>query len=163
MSKRTTGTVRNTSRRATRRKRSAMGCNRSRSVWKPWSRRMRRYAKSLQSFTPGDSKAKDNCVVLKGDAEMTSRPPLPPFTHETAVQKVRLAEDGWNTRDPEKVALAYALDSRWRNRSEFIKGRNEIIPFLSRKWAKELDYRLIKELWTFTGSRIAVRFAYEWH
>jgi uncharacterized protein len=96
---------------------------------------------------------------------MTSaiRPPLPPFTRETAIQKVRLAEDGWNTRDPERVALSYAIDSRWRNRSEFIHGRNEIIAFLWRKWAKELDYRLIKEVWAFTGNRIAVRFAYEWH
>jgi nuclear transport factor 2 (NTF2) superfamily protein len=77
--------------------------------------------------------------------------------------KVLLAEDGWNSRDPAKVALAYAIDSRWRNRSEFINGRSEIIAFLSRKWAKELDYRLIKEMWAFTGNRIAVRFAYEWH
>jgi len=92
-----------------------------------------------------------------------TRPPLPPFTRETAIQKVRLAEDSWNTRDPGKVALAYASDSRWRNRSEFINGRNEIIAFLSRKWSRELDYRLIKELWAFTGNRIAVRFAYEWH
>ncbi len=94
---------------------------------------------------------------------MASRHPLPPFTHESAIQKVRLAEDVWNTRDPGKVALAYTIDSRWRNRSEFINGRNEIIAFLSRKWAKELNYRLIKELWAFTGNRIAVRFAYEWH
>ena len=92
-----------------------------------------------------------------------TRPPLPPFTRETAIQKVRFAEDGWNTRDPEKVALAYAIDSRWRNRAEFPNGRREIIQFLKRKWAKELDYRLIKELWAFTGNRIAVRFAYEWH
>ena len=96
-------------------------------------------------------------------ATIATHPPLPPFTRETAIQKVRLAEDGWNTRKPEQVALAYAIDSRWRNRSEFINGRNEIIAFLSRKWAKELDYRLIKELWAFTGNRIAVRFAYEWH
>jgi uncharacterized protein len=89
-------------------------------------------------------------------ASMVTRPPLPPFTRESAIQKVRLAEDGWNTRDPGKVALAYAVDSRWRNRSEFVNGRNEIIAFLSRKWAKELDYRLIKELWAFTGNRIAV-------
>lgn len=92
-----------------------------------------------------------------------TRPPLPPFTRESAIQKARLAEDSWNNRDPEKVALAYAMDSRWRNRSEFINGRNEIIAFLSRKWVKELDYRLIKEMWAFTGNRIAVRFAYEWH
>ena len=94
---------------------------------------------------------------------MTTRPPLPPFTRETATQKVRLAEDAWNTRDPGKVALAYSLDSRWRNRAEFVNGREEIVAFLSRKWAKELDYRLIKELWAFTDDRIAVRFAYEWH
>src|SRR5262245_36509347 len=93
----------------------------------------------------------------------TGRQPFPQFTHESSIQKVRLAEDAWNTRDPEKVALAYAIDSRWRNRSEFVKGRNQIVAFLSRKWAKELDYRLIKELWAFTGNRIAVRFAYEWH
>ena len=93
----------------------------------------------------------------------TTRPPLPPFSRETAIQKVRLAEDGWNSREPEKVALAYTLDSRWRNRSEFVNGRQEIIAFLTRKWAKELDYRLIKELWAFEGNRIAVRFAYEWH
>jgi nuclear transport factor 2 (NTF2) superfamily protein len=91
------------------------------------------------------------------------RPPLPPFTRETAIEKVRLAEDGWNSRDPEKVALAYSEDSRWRNRAEFATGRAEIIGFLSRKWAKELDYRLIKELWAFEGNRIAVRFAYEYH
>ena len=92
-----------------------------------------------------------------------TRPPLPPFTRETAIQKVRLAEDGWNSRDPEKVALAYTIDSRWRNRAEFPQGRQEIIQFLKRKWAKELDYRLIKELWAYDGNRIAVRFAYEWH
>lgn len=94
---------------------------------------------------------------------ITTRPPLPPFTRESAMQKVRMAEDGWNARDPEKVALAYAIDSRWRNRSEFIHGRTAIIAFLSRKWATELAYRLIKELWAFTDNRIAVRFAYEWH
>jgi uncharacterized protein len=93
----------------------------------------------------------------------TTRPPLPPFTRETATQKVRLAEDAWNSRDAEKVALAYTVDSHWRNRSEFVNGKQEIIRFLSRKWAKELDYRLIKELWAFEGNRIAVRFAYEWH
>jgi nuclear transport factor 2 (NTF2) superfamily protein len=92
-----------------------------------------------------------------------ARPPFPPFTRDSAMHKVRLAEDAWNTRDPGKVALAYAIDSRWRNRSEFITGRNEIIAFLSRKWAKELDYRLIKEMWAFTENRIAVPFAYEWH
>jgi nuclear transport factor 2 (NTF2) superfamily protein len=94
---------------------------------------------------------------------MTTRPPLPPFTRETAIQKVRLAEDGWNSRDPEKVALAYTIDSQWRNRAEFPNGRQEIIEFLTRKWARELDYRLIKELWAHDGNRIAVRFAYEWH
>ncbi|TQK07854.1 nuclear transport factor 2 family protein [Herbaspirillum sp. SJZ107] len=91
------------------------------------------------------------------------RPPLPPFTRETAIQKVRLAEDGWNGRNPEKVALAYTPDSRWRNRVEFVNGRDEIVQFLDRKWKKELDYRLIKELWAFEGNRIAVRYAYEWH
>ena len=91
------------------------------------------------------------------------RPPLPPFTMETAAKKVRAAEDGWNTRDPEKVSLAYTVDSTWRNRSEFVNGRAEIVAFLKRKWAKELDYRLIKEVWATTGNRIAVRFAYEWH
>src|SRR4051812_27172965 len=92
----------------------------------------------------------------------TSRPPLPPFTRDTAVQKVRMAEDAWNTRDPERVSLAYSVDSAWRNRNEFFSGREAIVQFLRRKWAKELDYRLIKELWAFTGNRIAVRFAYEW-
>lgn len=92
-----------------------------------------------------------------------SRPPLPPFTEQTAIEKVRLAEDGWNSRDPAKVALAYTEDSRWRNRAEFINGRAAIEAFLTRKWARELDYRLIKELWTFAGNRIAVRFAYEFH
>ena len=91
------------------------------------------------------------------------RPPFPPFTRETAMQKVRMAEDGWNNRDPEKVALAYTPDSQWRNRNEFPKGRDEIVAFLKRKWAKEHEYRLIKELWAFEGNRIAVRFAYEWH
>jgi len=94
---------------------------------------------------------------------MTARPPLPPFTRDAATQKVRLAEDGWNTRDPERVSLAYTTDSHWRNRSEFVNGREEIVAFLTRKWRKELDYRLIKELWAFTDDRIAVRFAYEWH
>jgi len=90
------------------------------------------------------------------------RPPLPPFTAETAAQKVRGAEDAWNGRDPEKVALAYSPDSRWRNRAEFLSGRAEIVAFLTRKWERELNYRLIKELWAFTDNRIAVRFAYEW-
>jgi len=94
---------------------------------------------------------------------MTPRPPLPPFTRETAIQKVRLAEDGWNTRDPVRVSGAYTSDSRWRNRSEFLVGTAEIIAFLTRKWTRELDYRLIKELWAFDGNRIAVRFAYEYH
>ena len=91
-----------------------------------------------------------------------SRPPLPPFSLETATQKVRMAEDGWNTRDPARVALAYTSDSRWRNRSEFLQGREAIEAFLRCKWARELDYRLIKELWAFRENRIAVRFAYEW-
>lgn len=94
---------------------------------------------------------------------MESKPPLPPFTQETAVQKVRLAEDAWNTRDPERVALVYTEDTRWRNRAEFPVGREQVRQLLVRKWAKELDYRLIKELWAFAGNRIAVRFAYEWH
>src|SRR5277367_1057304 len=91
-----------------------------------------------------------------------SRPPLPPFTRESAAKKARMAEDAWNTRDPERVSLAYTEDSRWRNRAEFLQGRGEIVAFLQRKWARELDYRLIKELWAFHGDRIAVRFAYEW-
>src|ERR1700746_2438777 len=92
-----------------------------------------------------------------------NRPPLPPFTTETAVQKARMAEDAWNTRDPARVALAYTTDSRWRNRAEFFQGREAIESFLTRKWNRELDYRLIKEVWAFHGNRIAVRFAYEWH
>ncbi|GLU39751.1 MULTISPECIES: nuclear transport factor 2 family protein [Pseudomonas] len=92
-----------------------------------------------------------------------ARPPLPPFTRETAIQKVRAAEDGWNSRDPQRVSLAYSPDSTWRNRSTFIRGRVQIVEFLTGKWRRELDYRLIKELWAFTGERIAVRFAYEWH
>lgn len=91
-----------------------------------------------------------------------ARPPFPPFTVETAAKKVRMAEDAWNTREPERVALAYTLDSTWRNRAEFLQGRDEIIAFLRRKWARELDYRLIKDLWACEGNRIAVRFAYEW-
>ena len=89
--------------------------------------------------------------------------PVPPFSRETAIIKVRMAEDAWNSRDPHRVSLAYTEDSRWRNRSEFINGRAEIVAFLTRKWNKELDYRLIKEMWTFSDNRIAVRFAYEWH
>jgi uncharacterized protein len=92
-----------------------------------------------------------------------SRPPFPPFTQETASQKVRMAEDGWNNRNPERVALAYTVDSQWRNRAEFSVGRDQIIAFLTRKWATEHEYRLIKELWAFNSHRIAVRFAYEWH
>jgi nuclear transport factor 2 (NTF2) superfamily protein len=94
---------------------------------------------------------------------MQVRPPLPPFTLETATQKVRAAEDGWNSRDPQRVSGAYTADSRWRNRAEFVAGTEQIVGLLSRKWARELDYRLIKEVWAFLDSRIAVRFAYEWH
>ena len=94
---------------------------------------------------------------------MNTRPPLPPFTRESAIEKVRLAEDGWNSRDPAKIALAYSLDTQWRNRAEFATNRQEAQAFLERKWKKELDYRLIKELWAFTENRIAVRYAYEWH
>lgn len=93
---------------------------------------------------------------------METRPPLPPFTRETAIEKIRLAEDGWNSRDPARVALAYSLDTRWRNRVDFPRGRVEAQAMLERKWKRELDYRLIKELWAFDGNRIAVRFAYEW-
>ena len=93
---------------------------------------------------------------------MESRPPLPPFTFETAVQKVRAAEDGWNNRDPQKVAMAYTAGSQWRNRAEFVTGREDIAALLTRKWNRELDYRLIKEIWAFSSHRIAVRFAYEW-
>ncbi len=91
------------------------------------------------------------------------RPPLPPFTRDTAVQKVRMAEDGWNSRDPQRVSLAYTPESRWRNRCEFPRGRAQIVALLARKWTRELDYRLVKELWACDGHRIAVRFAYEWH
>jgi len=100
--------------------------------------------------------------VVEATMTTESRPPLPPFNRETAIQKVRLAEDGWNTRDPHRVSFAYTVDSRWRNRAEFATGRAEIVAFLTRKWTRELDYRLIKELWAFTGNRIAVRFAYEY-
>ena len=104
---------------------------------------------------------------MQTDNEMTidenTRPPFPPFTSETASQKVRMAEDAWNTREPESVALAYTPDCTWRNRVEFISGREAIVQLLKRKWAEELDYRLIKELWAFDGARIAVRFAYECH
>jgi len=91
------------------------------------------------------------------------RPPVPPFTRETAAQKVRMAEDGWNTRDPERVSLAYTIETTWRNRAEFLAGREAVVRFLQRKWTRELDYRLIKELWAFHENRIAVRFAYEFH
>jgi nuclear transport factor 2 (NTF2) superfamily protein len=94
---------------------------------------------------------------------MESRPPVPPFTRETAIEKVRQAENGWNSRDPHKVSLAYTPDSQWRNRAEFLTGREAIVAFLTRKWDRELDYRLIKELWAFDGNHIAVRFAYECH
>lgn len=94
---------------------------------------------------------------------MLEKPPFPPFNEQEAIEKIRMAENAWNLQDPEKIALAYTEDSRWRNRSEFITGRKEIIKFLNRKWARELDYRLIKELWTFNGNRIAVRFQYEYH
>ena len=94
---------------------------------------------------------------------MDTRPPTPPFSREDAIKKVRAAEDGWNTRDPQRVAQAYTVDSRWRNRSEFFTGREAIVDFLTRKWARELEYRLIKEMWAYDTDRIAVRFAYEWH
>ncbi len=97
------------------------------------------------------------------NGDITKKPPFPPYNKETAKQKIRMAEDAWNTRDPERVALAYTVDSRWRNRAEIFSGREEIVRFLKRKWAKELDYRLIKELWAVSEERIAVRFAYEWH
>ncbi|MEI2455513.1 nuclear transport factor 2 family protein [Lysobacter firmicutimachus] len=93
---------------------------------------------------------------------MNTRPPLPPFSRDSAIEKVRLAEDAWNSRDPERIALAYSVDTRWRNRAEFVQGREAAVAFLRRKWDRELDYRLIKELWAFEGHRIAVRFAYEW-
>lgn len=94
---------------------------------------------------------------------MESKPPFPPFTEETARQKVQMAENAWNTKDPEKVSLAYTIDTEWRNRDQFVNGRAEVVRFLTAKWEKELDYRLKKELWAFTGNRIAVRFEYEWH
>ncbi len=103
----------------------------------------------------------DESMPMNPNAE-SPRPPVPPFTRETAIQKVRLAEDAWNSRDPERVSLAYTPDSRWRNRSEFVTGRAQIVALLERKWTRELDYRLIKELWAQDGNRIAVRFAYEW-
>ncbi len=94
---------------------------------------------------------------------METKPPLPPFTHESASKKVRMAEDAWNSKDPERVSLVYTEDTYWRNRDQFINGRKEVVSFLTKKWQTELDYRLIKELWAFTENRIAVRFAYEWH
>ncbi|SAK50964.1 50S ribosomal protein L21 [Caballeronia catudaia] len=94
---------------------------------------------------------------------MESKPPFPPFDEESATLKVRLAEDAWNTREPERVSLAYSVDTQWRNRAEFANGREEVVAFLRRKWSRELDYRLIKELWAYKENRIAVRFAYEWH
>src|SRR6202171_719918 len=100
---------------------------------------------------------------IMGTTTTPARPPLPPCTRESAIQKVRLAEDSWNSRDPAKVALAYAIDSRWRDRSELVNGRSDIVAVLSRKWARELYYSLIKELWAFTGNLSAVRFASEWH
>lgn len=100
--------------------------------------------------------------MSESNSSQQARPPLPPFTRETAMQKVRAAEDAWNTREPERVSLAYTPESVWRNRAEFVTGREQIVAFLRRKWAKELDYRLIKELWAHDGNRIAVRFAYEW-
>ena len=93
---------------------------------------------------------------------METKPPVPPFTRDTAIQKIRLAEDAWNSRDPERVSLVYTPDTRWRNRSEFLSGRPAVVEFLKRKWSREIDYRLIKELWAFSENRIAVRFAYEW-
>lgn len=100
-----------------------------------------------------------------GEEQVTSelRPLFPPFTEETAWQKVRMAENAWNTREPEKVSLAYSVDTVWRNRAEFIRGREQVVEFLRRKWSRELDYRLVKGLWSFTDNRIGVRFAYEWH
>jgi uncharacterized protein len=97
------------------------------------------------------------------EIKMSDKPPLPPYTRETAIQKARMAEDAWNSRDPQRVALAYTVDSQWRNRTEFPKGRDEVISFLTRKWEREQSYRLIKEVWAFQDNRIAVRFAYEWH
>jgi len=104
----------------------------------------------------------DYCQTIYEDTKM-SRPPLPPFNAETAAQKARMAEDAWNSKDPARIALAYTPDSRWRNRAEFLTGRPAIEAFLTRKWLRELEYRLIKEVWAFNGNRIAVRFAYEWH
>jgi nuclear transport factor 2 (NTF2) superfamily protein len=125
--------------------------------WKPYLIRV--HAAPIDSTQGRDGPSMENEM----SSITTVRPPLPPFTLETAVEKVRLAEDGWNTRDAAKVALAYSLDTKWRNRAEFANNRAEAQSFLERKWAKELDYRLIKELWAFGGNRISVRYAYEWH
>jgi uncharacterized protein len=116
------------------------------------------FTQAFHEFREG----KDAARPIFKEKSMSKNPPLPPFSRDTAIQKVRLAEDGWNSRNPEKVALAYTEDSRWRNRAEFVNRRQEIVAFLRRKWTRELDYRLIKELWAFTENRIAVRFAYEW-
>jgi uncharacterized protein len=119
--------------------------------------------RSLQVKDSVDKGMRKIAMADQKKPSLETRPPLPPFTRETAAQKVRLAEDAWNSRDPERVALGYTPDSRWRNRAEFISGRAEIVAFLARKWSRELEYRLIKELWAFDGNHIAVRFAYEWH
>ncbi len=120
-------------------------------------------ASANEDFIPIMTETTTNTLPTpQASSASINRPPLPPFTRETAIQKVRMAEDSWNSRDPEKVASGYSVDSRWRNRAEFPAGRAAIIEFLKRKWAKELEYRLIKELWAFTGDHIAVRFAYEW-
>jgi hypothetical protein len=110
---------------------------------------------------PRDRKLSDFDRIERTTMPIETRPPVPPFTRDTAILKVRAAEDGWNTRDPQRVSLAYSIDSKWRNRSEFVTGREQVVAFLTRKWERELEYRLIKELWAFTDDRIAVRFAYE--
>lgn len=110
-----------------------------------------------------ESRSPESCHVERTNVTTTERPPFPPFTAETAARKARMAEDAWNSRDPERVALAYTEDCPWRNRAEMFKGREAIVEFLRRKWSRELEYRLIKEVWAFTDNRIAVRFAYEWH
>jgi hypothetical protein len=119
--------------------------------------------KTLYAFETRQRYSPPLALLTMPDAASSVRPPLPPFNEESARQKVRAAEDAWNSRDPERVALGYTVDSVWRNRAEFLHGRAEIVQFLTRKWNKELDYRLIKELWAFRENRIAVRFAYEWH
>src|SRR5690348_17015520 len=125
--------------------------------------RRRKFMVALGGAAAWPSRGASTLLKLANEVVKMSRPPLPPFTAETAAQKVRMAEDAWNTRDPARVALAYTTDSLWRNRSEFLEGRAAIEAFLTRKWSRELDYRLIKEVWTFRENRIAVRFAYEWH